>query len=382
MDDEMTATQAATSLPPSRLTRLERWTQATRQVRRSRRLSDACGVAAFAVALALRFALDGILSSGFPFLTFFPAVIITTFACGPRPGTVCAVLSGVAAWFVFLTPRFSLTLTGESALALALFAFIVGVDILVIASMQSVSERLQREKEVSHRLSEQQRVLFQELQHRVANNMQFVASLLALQRRQAAGDPQRALLALDEARTRLETIARIHRRLYDPDSLDRPVGEYLQEICSDLIATAGAGEIVCRVEIEPLRLDLSRLTTLSLLVVEVVTNALKHAFPPGGPGTITIRLDRLGAGRARLTIADDGRGLSAGFDRQVGSRLGFRIVQSLAAQLGGGDPLRLRGRHRRAARFRAVTAAAGPSSQRPGMPAHRAVDPLEGSAPR
>ncbi|ACL56668.1 sensor histidine kinase [Methylobacterium nodulans] len=330
----MTGSRQAAALAPA-LIWFERWMQATKRLRRHPWLADACGVVAFAGALALRFALDGILSSGFPYLTFFPAVIITTFACGPRPGTICAVLSGLAAWYFFMAPRYSLVLTGESALALVLYAFIVAVDIVLIASMQRASERLRQQQRLSNRLIEQQRVLFQELQHRVANSMQFVAALLALQKRQAAHDPQAALNALDEARLRVELMARIHRRLYDPASLERPIGAYLQEICSDLLDATGARTVICRVEMPPVRLDLSRLTTLSLLVVEVVTNAIKHAFPDGARGTITIRLEPLAAGRLLLTITDDGRGLPADFDQQVRDRLGFRIIQNLAAQLGG-----------------------------------------------
>jgi two-component sensor histidine kinase len=84
-----------------------------------------------------------------------------------------------------------------------------------------------------------------------------------------------------------------------------------------------------------MQFDLTRLTTLSLLVVEVVTNALKHAFIPDGPGTITIRLERLGPDRMVLTVADDGRGMPQGFDPGTSKSLGYRISQGLASQLGG-----------------------------------------------
>ena len=298
-------------------------------------MGDVAAVAATGIALALRFAVDDVLPPGFPYLTFFPAVILTTFFCGLRPGIVCAVLCGLSAWYFFLPPTGSYALDGATALALLFYAGIVGVDIALIHLMQRAGTRLQAERAVTATLYEQQRTMFQELQHRVANHMQFVAALLTLQKRKVGADPSAALSALDEARVRLETISRIHRRLYDPERVSQPVGRYLQELCSDLLDATGARNVVCLVDASHVQLDLPRLTTLSLLVVEVVTNALKHAFVPGGRGTITVRLDQLTPERLMLTIADDGRGLPAAFDPEAGRSLGFRICQGLASQLGG-----------------------------------------------
>ena len=298
-------------------------------------LGDGVALAAAGGATLLRHALDPVLPPGFPYLTFFPAVILTTFFFGLRPGITCAVLSGLAAWFFFITPAGAFVLDGQTGLALGFYAFIVTVDIALIHVMRRTGARLAAERTVTAALYEQQRTMFQELQHRVANNMQFVAALLALQKRKVGEDPRAAAHALDEAQGRLETIARIHRRLYDPGRVDQPVGQYLQELCADVLDATGARNIVCLVDVPPMRFDLTRLTTLSLLVVEVVTNALKHAFAEPGRGTITIRLEPIDASRAALTIADDGRGIPADFDPAASRSLGFRIVQGLAAQLDG-----------------------------------------------
>ncbi|GJE03429.1 hypothetical protein GMJLKIPL_5384 [Methylobacterium isbiliense] len=313
------------------------WTlvQSTERLRAHPWLGDLIALGATAVALGLRFALDAVLPPGFPYLTFFPAVVLTTFFCGLRPGITCAVLCGLSAWYFFLGPQDTFVLNGPTALALAFYAFIVTVDIGLIHVMHRAGARLQQEKAVTAALYEQQRTMFQELQHRVANNMQFIAALLTLQKRKVAGDPAAAAAALDEARVRLETISRIHRRLYDPDRISLPIGQYLQELCADLLDATGAQNIVCLVDVPPVRLDLTRLTTLSLLVVEVVTNACKHAFPAGERGTITIRLERLDAARVALTIADNGRGMPAAFDPAASRSLGVRISQALAGQLDG-----------------------------------------------
>lgn len=292
-------------------------------------------LATFVAALLIRLALHDGLPPGYPFLTFFPAVIMTAFFGGVRPGILCAILSGLAAWYLFIPPHDSLALSGQTALALAFYVFNVTIPIALIHAMNIAAERFRAERAVSAGLLEQQRTMFQELQHRVANNMAFVASLLALSRRRAAGDPTQAMRALEEAQTRVETMSRIHRRLYDPASVNLPVGQYFQELCTDLLDATGAKNIVCLVDVPAVTLDIKRLVTLSLLLAEVVTNSLKHAFDEGQTGTIAINLERLDADRFALTIKDNGRGIPADYDPKKSKSLGLRIIQSLTAQLGG-----------------------------------------------
>lgn len=288
------------------------------------------------VALGLRLWLDPVLPPGFPYLTFFPAVIVTAFLAGAGPGTVCAVLSGLAAWYFFIPPMRSFGLDGQSAIALLFYAGIVGVDIALIHLMQRSAGRLAEAQEVTAGLLQQQRLMFQELQHRVANNMAFVSSLLSLQRRKVMAAPETAVRALDEASARLNTMAQIHRRLYDPASVELPVGQYLQDICTDLLKATDARNIVVLVDMPAVKLDISRLMILSLLVAEVVTNSLKHAFEGREGGTISLQLDQLDAERMVLTIRDDGKGMP---ERARPARalhgLGTSIIQGLAKQLGG-----------------------------------------------
>lgn len=297
-------------------------------------LGDAFGVGMFLVAVSVRFAVNGILPPGFPFLTFFPVVILTTFFCGLRPGITCAALSTFAAWYFFIGPSIGLA-SGQTLLALAFFIGIAAIDIALIHFTFTAANRLREERETTARLYESLRTMFQELQHRVANNIQFVAALLTLHKRKAANDPALALIALDDARARLDTIARIHRRLHAPERLDMPTEQYLCELCGDLIEAAGAQNVTCTVQTPNLHLSVTQLTTLSMLVAEIVTNSLKHAFEPGGPGEIRIGVTPMGAGRHEIVISDNGRGVSDGFDPSTSPSLGFRIIQGLVVQLGG-----------------------------------------------
>jgi len=194
------------------------------------------------------------------------------------------------------------------------------------------AQRLETERASSARLADRHRTLFTELQHRVANNIAFVASLLALQKRRVAADPAAAPAIFEDAIQRLEAMSRLHRRIHDPAALDRPLQAYLGDLCADLVEGSGAEGVVCRVEADDVRLDLQRLTALSMIVNEVMTNSLKHAFRGRAGGTITIDLRRLPDGRCAMTLADDGPGLPADPDP---SGLGTKIVRGLAAQLNG-----------------------------------------------
>ena len=309
--------------------------RAAQPLRRHPWLPDAVGVAMFGLALALRFAVDDVLPPGFPFLTFFPAVILTTFFCGLRPGITCAVLSTFAAWFFFIGPANGMQIDGQSLLALGFFVVIAAIDITLIHFTFNAADRLRSEKETTARLYETQRTMFQELQHRVANNMQFVAALLSLQKRKVGQDARQAITALDEARSRLDTIARIHRQLYAPERLDLPTDQYLSQLCCDLVTASGTPGIGCTVDAPNLPLNVAQLTTLSMLVAEIVTNSLKHAFVGAESGTISIKLLASGGKDYEMTIADNGRGLPPGADLSRSDGLGWRIIQSLASQLGG-----------------------------------------------
>jgi two-component sensor histidine kinase len=279
------------------------------------------------LAIWLRFLLGEALE-GVPFITLFPAILIAALIGGLWIGVIVTIVCAVAAIYWFLPPYESMQLIWPSGvIAMLFFLGISAFQLYVVELFDRALDALERERDRSA-------VMFRELQHRVANNMQFIAGLSHLQRRAIAADPSIAEAVVADMHHRLETISRIHRRLYDPSALSLPLTQYLQEMCTDVLDASGAKNIVCVVEALPTSFDITRLITLSLLVNEIITNSVKHAFSDGRAGTISIRLDRE-ADNYALTIADTGRGLPDDFALEHARGLGFGIMQGLVGQLGG-----------------------------------------------
>lgn len=292
-----------------------------------------------AVALAggatiVRLGADAMLPAGFPYLTFFPAVVVTAFVAGAGPGILAGLISFVAAWYFFVPPVHSFAINAGVLTAQGFFLFVVAVDIALIEAMHRAYDRLNGARDEMAGLYDQQRMLFRELQHRVANNLAFIASILHFQKRQIAATPARAAQALDEAQARLTLMGQVHRRLYDPAALDRPLSDHFEALCNDVIAASDRPDIACQVEVAVPPLDLTRLIALSLFVSETVTNSLKHAFADRAQGRIALRLVEAGD-RLVLEVRDDGRGLPPGHDAATASGLGTRITRALADQLRG-----------------------------------------------
>jgi two-component sensor histidine kinase len=286
----------------------------------------------FVIALGVRFALNDVLPSGFPYLTFFPAVLLTAFFCGTGPGIVTAVLSVLSAWYWFIPPAGTFALDGQSAIAVLFFVAILTADIVIIHVMNVALRGLGAEQVRTAALLDQQRTLFEELQHRTANNMSFIGALLSMHKRRVRGEPE-AVSAFEDAATRLDSMARIHRRLYDPTNIDLPVDTYLAELLRDVLQSAGNPDVRISVQSGVSQLDVNRLITLSLIVSELATNAAKHAFRNGN-GEFSIILDRIGPDYV-LVARDNGPGFPEGFDPRASDRLGFRVLSSFARTLDG-----------------------------------------------
>ena len=292
-----------------------------------------CGVA-FLLALFIRLALDGVLPPGFPFLTFFPAVILSTLLAGLWPGIVSAVVCGLVALYFFIQPYHSFELDYGAAVAMTFYSFVVGIDIALIHAITRSLERLRQERNRSADLSRRAEIMFAELQHRVSNNLQTVAGLLLLQESEVE-DPK-ARHALQEARNRITLLGKLHRKLHDSSLATVDFGAFLEELSRDVIQAAGVKGVECAVSTNGVDVSPRQFIPLALIVTELLSNSLEHGFADGRCGTVRIACGKAATpGEFILSVEDDGAGLPPGFDLQKTKSLGLYIAKSLAQQIGG-----------------------------------------------
>jgi two-component sensor histidine kinase len=285
------------------------------------------------VAWLLRSAADPLLPPGFPYVTFFPAVIITSFLFGVRLGSVSALLCGLLAWYSFIPPD-GFGLTRGTGFALAFYLFVVVTDLALVHWMQRANSQLAAEREVNRSLADTRELLFRELQHRVSNNLQVAAGLLTMQKRQLTDTGERT--ALDEAAGRLALIGRISRQLYDPSGASQPLVPFLTELCLSVVEASGRHDVTLNVTGDDrLRLMPDAAIPTALIVAEAVANALEHGFADGKSGRIVIGITQAADGGPRVTIHDNGHGLPAHFDAETSTSLGLRIATTLARGQGG-----------------------------------------------
>ena len=181
-------------------------------------------------------------------------------------------------------------------------------------------------------------LLLADTNHRLKNHLQAVAAILHGDG--ARSGDARVRAALEDAAGRLRVLARAHERLHlagSPDAAVVGMRDVLGALAADLRETLLAGRpVALRVEAEAVELAADRAVPAGLVVNEAVTNALKHAFPDGRPGTVLVRLRRREAGSLLLEVADDGIGAApAGPEGRGGRGGGTRLIGALARQLGG-----------------------------------------------
>ena len=201
---------------------------------------------------------------------------------------------------------------------------------------RDITERKRAEETLLAALAEKI-VLLKEIHHRVKNNLQIVSSLLRLQSGRI--DNAEAKAALLDMQNRMRSMALIHEHFYQSDNLAAvDFTAYLKSLCTQLFHTlvTTPGTIRLHLDIAPVRLDIDKAIPCGLLVNELVTNALKHAFPDGRCGELRVELQELENGQGcRLRVADNGVGLPPDFDLKQVPSLGLKLVTDLARQLGG-----------------------------------------------
>jgi two-component system, sensor histidine kinase PdtaS len=201
---------------------------------------------------------------------------------------------------------------------------------------QDIRHRKQVEEELRRSLAEKE-ALLREVHHRVKNNLQVISSLLCLQAEDDSTSPEAARL-FHESENRIRSMALIHEQLYRSGDLARiDFRDYVDGLTRNVLASAGEVDRPIRLtlDVQPVPLDLDVAIACGLVLNELLSNALKHAFPDGESGTINVAF-RCADGSATLIVADDGIGLPAlpNSQEHPGS-LGQQLVRALVEQLGG-----------------------------------------------
>jgi len=180
----------------------------------------------------------------------------------------------------------------------------------------------------------QRDLLMAEIHHRVKNNLQIVASLLSLQADRVRSEAARHEFAV--ARDRVQALATLHRHLYMNQTFQRmSLRPFLEELSRQLSEALGDGQerrVAIRIEADDIELGADESISLALLLTEAVSNSMRHAFPDGRRGTITISL-RVEGSEALLRVSDDGIGIGDG--AEAGDGLGTQLIRGFASHLGG-----------------------------------------------
>jgi PAS domain S-box-containing protein len=202
------------------------------------------------------------------------------------------------------------------------------------AAQDELARRTQAEAQLQASLREKE-VLLQEIHHRVKNNLQIVSSLLNLQVH-AVHDPQLRTL-LHDSQQRIQAMALIHEALYQAHDLAQvPLAAYVRQLAAQLFHAydGAARRLSLTVQADPVTLDIDRAAPCGLILTELFSNALQHAFPGGGPGTIAVVL-RGAAHQVALSVRDSGVGFPPAFDVGRADSLGLKLVAMLTKQLDG-----------------------------------------------
>jgi two-component sensor histidine kinase len=211
----------------------------------------------------------------------------------------------------------------------------IGDRNLVTVALRDITERKRAEAQITAALAEKE-ALLKEIHHRVKNNLQVVVSLLHLQSEHVKDRTAHGVFL--DSENRVKSMALMHENLYRSKDLSSiHVSDYIQTLARDLTRSYSltSSGVELAVHVEDLVLGMDSAIHCGLLVNELVSNALKHAFPGNRPGSVTVDLREVEDGRYSLIVRDDGVGLPRTFDSRRSDTLGLQLVHTLAEHLDG-----------------------------------------------
>lgn len=176
---------------------------------------------------------------------------------------------------------------------------------------------------------EEKEILLKEIYHRTKNNMLVIISMLELQIQDI--DDERILSIFNDTENRIRAMALVHEKLYQSQNLSEiDLGTYLEEVVHSLVANmAAAGKIGLSIRVEPAPINIDYAVPLGLVINEIVTNSVKHAFPNEKTGTVSLSLRKIADKEIELEIGDNGIGLPDDVDIYKSGSFGMQLIKSL-----------------------------------------------------
>jgi two-component sensor histidine kinase len=212
---------------------------------------------------------------------------------------------------------------------------ILGGRRYLIENFLDITERKRAEEQVQASLQEKE-VLLKEIHHRVKNNLQVISSLLYLRSKNI--EDQEALEMFQDSQNRVRSMALVHERLYQSKDLARiDFAEYVRSLTNYLFRSYGvhSNVIQLKVNMDDASLGVDTAVPCGLMLNELISNSLKHAFPDGREGEVRIELRSDNNSEFTLIVSDDGVGFPQDLDFRDAQSLGLQLVNNLVAQLKG-----------------------------------------------
>jgi two-component system, sensor histidine kinase PdtaS len=204
---------------------------------------------------------------------------------------------------------------------------------LFLAAIRDITDRKRADEKVRASLHEKE-VLLKEIHHRVKNNLQVTSSMLRLQSATIRDPAAREMFA--ESQNRIRSMALVHEKLYRSSDLSRvDLADYANDLAKLLFRSFGVDRerIAFELEAEPLFLSIETAVPCGLILNELLSNCLKHAFPAGRGGTIWVGIEAEGDGHLSVWVKDDGVGMPREVDVGGADTLGLQLVKTLVDQL-------------------------------------------------
>ncbi|RPI94637.1 MAG: sensor histidine kinase, partial [Spirochaetales bacterium] len=196
---------------------------------------------------------------------------------------------------------------------------------------------LESSKEALSRLVAEKEMLMAEMNHRMMNNLSMISSMLSLEAGSMSDENFSRIL--EEFRSRIGTIALLHKNLYSSDNISEvDLAHFLGEMTKDFASTylADARPISLRADIQPLKARTKSAVAIGLIVNELVTNSVKHAFPDGRPGEIAVSGSRISNDEYRISVRDNGAGFhDSDNNGEIKNSLGHILIPALVKDIGG-----------------------------------------------